>query len=886
MKDIIKSIIRGKPTKNSNHPEEELGSKCEQLKDNLFYSEEIAGIGSWVYYPVTTETFFTDGVGSMLGCNIGYLNKKLKSFLFYVHPDDQDYVFEKTKDLLEGKEYDIKYKMITAHGAVKVIHEKTKIIYDQNNEISKIIGVIQDVTQQIEEKENEHKAVHKVERLTDITVKNLLEETKEIQRQWEIIIENSNAGIEIINSDGVIKYASQSIFAITGYSPEELIGESAYKFLTESESYKIKNMIGLILNNPGKNMRQDIIFKTKTGREIYLEVYINNLLHEPSIEGFLVRIINITSRIDKEKRIAHISTHDQLTDLPNRIYFAEHLNLLYEEAENKKIKFAVMMIEFAGLTDTNYSLGYDLGTQLIVAVVKRMEEILGKDDYISRHSDNSFALIIPALNSYEECENIAKAIIKAFLQPFNIKIHKIKMTVNIGISMYPKNKYDTVSLNKQAKIALIKAKKEGKNTYKVYDPELNIQNYKNVVLRDDIYNAIEKEQFKIYYQPIVNLKTNEIIAAEALIRWDHPEWGIIPSLELISIAEEAGLIIYIRDWVLRKVCEDYKQWVSNGLMPIKIGISVTSIQFMEKENMINIKNTLSELDLDPNFLIIEIKESVLSQNPVKTMKNIKKIKSFGIQVAIDNFGAGFSSLMHLNSLDIDILKLDRSFIENLPLDEVSKVIIESTVKLAKKLKIKLVAVGIDNGEQLSYLNQLNCYAGQGTIYSEPLPLEGFVKLLAKKKCLPTMYYKDSGMPSKDRRKLFRVNFSQFLEADLTILKIKGKKINVGNTKVLIQNIGPGGLLFISNINLPTEKDIVLQFITQLRGKEIKLSGYPLRVREIENTLYEYGVEFIIDENDRGDLVGTLNKVQVDMKKNILFAEGSFISGSYNRYFIE
>ena len=258
---------------------------------------------------------------------------------------------------------------------------------------------------------------------------------------------------------------------------------------------------------------------------------------------------------------------------------------------------------------------------------------------------------------------------------------------------------------------------------------------------------------------------------------------------------------------------------------------------------------------------MEITESVLMVEAEKTVSVIKKLQSYGIQVALDDFGTGFSSLAYLNSFHISILKIDGSFIKNAILDDTGNIITKSIINMARELKIKMVAEGIEKWEQLSYLLNMNCLMGQGYLYSKPLSYEEFGLVLSKGKCEPFIMDEESRITTEDRRKFFRVKFSKLLEANLTLKEFRGKNVNVGNTKVLVKNIGSGGLCFISNIRIPTEQSIVLQFTTKLTGKEIKLYGSPVWSDETIDDFYEYGLEFRISENERMQLLKLLNEVK-------------------------
>lgn len=450
---------------------------------------------------------------------------------------------------------------------------------------------------------------------------------------------------------------------------------------------------------------------------------------------------------------------------------------------------------------------------------------------------------------------------------------------SIGINIYDE-KEKVESFDKHAKLALIRAKKEGKNRFQFYSYNLDIQHYKEIQLKSDLYNVIKNDQLRLYYQPIVSIKTNQIIAAEALIRWDHPEWGIVHPDEFINLAIENGIFVHMSDWVLREACKNYKKWQEKH-PKLKVSVNFASIEFLEKSFAENIEKTIKEFGLDPSFLIIELKENAFIENPERIISHINRLGESGVNIALDDFGTGYSSLAYLVSFNIDFLKLDKYFIKDTR-NPVSRNIVKNTIKMANELRVKLVAEGIENWDQINALQEFNCFAGQGYIYTEPVAAEEFEKILDKKICPPKIV--EDRRPKKDRRKFFRVNFYQLLEAKMTIKEIARKKVSMGNTNILIKNIGPGGLSFISDIILPTNKELVLQFKTELLETEIKAYGKLVWTNNYNDKLQEYGVEFLVDEEERSQLVKILNQVQIKMKADMLFADGSFTSDPPTRYF--
>lgn len=844
-----------------------LEEELKRSNKNLSDAQVLAQIGSWEMDLVHNRLYCSDEAIKIIGVNPEEFENTYEGFIKMVHPEDVVVI----KNLLKNpskKPVELEFRIIRPDGFERNIFEIIEFIFNEKNEPIYLYGTIQDITEK-KELEKALKYKHK--------------ELKKVHRRYKKLIEESNDVFEIIKPDGTIVYISDAVERVIGTKPEERIGKNLFDFYKGKDLEKLKKIVQLVLKFPDKKYQKDITFKTNSGKEIILEATMKNLLDDPAIQGIVIAFRDISGRVDMAKRLAFIASHDKLTKLPNRFYFNTYLKIQCSRAKKENTMFAVMILDIDGFKYINDALGYQIGDELIKAYTKRLKSFLGDGVTICRYAGDRCAIFLPDFNTLEECEKIAGNIRRLLLQTFKIGIYELNVSTSMGISIYPEDGRDAESLLNYANIALLRAKNEGKNKYKFYSSDLNIISYKQFELRNDLRDTIKKGQLEIYYQPIVNLKTSKVIAAEALIRWEHPNWGIISPKEFISLAEETGFIIGMGKWVLRQVCHNYKQWLSNGLPETKVSVNFSVIQFFEKDFVKNIINIINEFDLDPHFLIMEITESVLIENTDKVNSDLQKLQSYGIQIALDDFGTGFSSLAYLKNFNIDILKIDGSFIKNINNNETSSVISKFIIDMARELKIKIIAEGIENREQLSALRELNCDNGQGYLYSKPVPLGEFEKILAKKKCKPFLA-KTFSKKIKNRRKYFRIKFQHFLEANMTILEIKGQKVNVGNTKVLIANIGPGGLNFISNIKLPLKKEFILQFTTELAGNELKVFGYPVWTEPIDENLNEYGLEFTIDENYRSDITKILNDVQIKMRNNPLFADGSFVSLSSEAYF--
>lgn len=857
------------------------------MKKNLDKAQRLAKMGSWEINIGLGINFLSEEALRIIGITVEEYDGTIEKFLSFIHPEDREISEIALRYPSNEKSFSLEYRIIKGDGSVRNIYQLGETTFNTEGVPICIYGTIQDIT----EKKEMQRIIEKKEK-----------EIEDIKEKFQVMVQESGDVFEIIASDGTIKYISETSEKVVKYKAEKLIGEKIYKFYEGEELEKLTKMVDFVLVDPRNKTRQVLTFKTKSLKNVHLEVNMQNLLDNPVIEGIVLNFRDVTKRVETERKMYHTANYDELTGLPNRSYFKNELAASCRAAKEEGSLLAVMMLDFDGFKYINGALGFQSGNQMIIQMMIRLRALLGDENFISRYSEDQFAVIVKNLMNLEAYEAMARSIVGLFSQAFKVDVYEFDVTMNMGISIFsasdrdfeeqedeePEEKepeeeqdgeQDGELLIKHANIALLWAKKEGKNHCRFYATVISIENYKQFELRNDLRRAIEKKQFEVFYQPVIKLKTNEILSAEALIRWNHPDWGLVSPNEFIYLAKETGVIIEMGKWMLREICKNYKNWMRKGFPQIKMAINFSSIQFYEKDFSKNIKGILDEFGLDPKFLIIELTEDLLIEDGNKAIHDIQKLQSLGIKVALDDFGTGFSSLTYLNTFNIDILKMDGAFLKDVMTDEAIAVIARTIVRLVRELKIELVAEGIENWEQLSFLREINCHAGQGYIYSRPLELEAFEKILENGKCKPALSNNNYLKPQIERRNFFRLDFHQFLKADLTILKIKDKKMNLGNTKILIENIGPGGICFISNIKFPIEREFTLQFSTFLLDKKIKAHGSPVWTEEIADNLYRYGVQFLIDENEREELMKTLYEIQIKIKKNILYEDGNFTPDS-------
>jgi len=398
--------------------------------------QALAHIGSWEMDLATYEIHWSDEAERIYGFTQEQYANTYEGFLKMVHPDDVE-VIERILNNPSDKPTELEFRIIRVDGTIRNIYEIAEFAFGEEGKPLYLYGTIQDVTEK----------------------KQMEEEINKIQRRFKVLVQKSNDVFEIIDPDGTIRYISDASSRVIGYKPEERIGRKIFDFYLGAELQKLKDMIKLAVADPNKEVQGDVVLKGKDGQDIYLEVYMQNLLHEPSVEGIVINFRDITKRIKMEKRMAYISTHDELTGLPNSRYFARQLRIQCQYAKENQSRFAVMMLDIDGLKHINYSLGYDIGDKLILAIVERLKLCLSNSILLSRYSEDHFAIIVQGNKLKSEYDDIATSIINLFQKPFKVENYELDVFANIGISIFPNDTNNIHSLKKYAKVALLRAKR-------------------------------------------------------------------------------------------------------------------------------------------------------------------------------------------------------------------------------------------------------------------------------------------------------------------------------------------------------------------------------------------------------------------------------------------
>jgi diguanylate cyclase (GGDEF)-like protein len=432
---------------------------------------------------------------------------------------------------------------------------------------------------------------------------------------------------------------------------------------------------------------------------------------------------------EADERIEYLASHDSLTDLPNRETFNGLLREAIDTAQRHDHRFAVLFIDLDRFKVINDSLGHEAGDLLLLEVANRLRGALRSSDVVARLGGDEFVVILDQCGEIDDVQRIASGLLTALARPMELAGHECHTTASIGIAMYPANGSDAQTLTKNADMAMYLAKEDGKNGYRFFSKEVTTQSIERLSLESALRRALEREQFSLNYQPKVDMETGQITGVEALLRWAHPELGNVSPAQFIPLAEETGLIVPIGRWVLNEACAQAMAWQRRGLLPLSMAVNLSPRQFVDEHLLQDVDEALAASGMSPVLLQLEVTESMMMRNVGRALKVLDAIQSRGIRLAIDDFGTGYSSMSLMKHFPIDTIKIDRSFVRDLPQDSEDQAIAQAIISMGKALGMTVVAEGVENAEQEAFLRTHGCDEMQGFLISKPLPAKQMAELL-------------------------------------------------------------------------------------------------------------------------------------------------------------
>jgi diguanylate cyclase (GGDEF)-like protein/PAS domain S-box-containing protein len=530
-------------------------------------------------------------------------------------------------------------------------------------------------------------------------------------------------------------YVSSRVQSVWSYTDQELIGHTTYDFMLPGEAERVREWLAQNSRFDGsfRDLEQRILTRNADTR--WLLVNAVGIFDDSGQRiGLRGTGRDITDRKTAEARISYLATRDPLTELPNRVLFNDRLEQGIVAARRSGQSLAVLFIDLDRFKYINDSLGHQVGDLLLKEVATRMYACIRKGDTLSRLGGDEFVVTLEGLQHAEDAAQVATKIIKALARPFDVAGHTLTTSCSIGIAIFPLDADDDRSLMKNADTAMYHAKEKGRNNYQFFSPDMNVRAVERHNLETALRLAIERQEFVLFYQPQVDIRSGNVVGMEALLRWQHPERGLLEPTTFINVAEESGLIEPIGQWVLRSACQRAKAWQDAGYPSVRIAVNISARQLNKpREFSRGLSRILSSTGLDPRYLELEMTETLLL-HAEENIAVLHKLGQEGVRIAVDDFGTGYSSLSYLRQLPIDTLKIDRSFVRGIETDAEDAFIIQAVVAMAHSLELQVTAEGVETRGQLEALQRLGCDAYQGYLFSKPVPAtEAAMRFLAPRK---------------------------------------------------------------------------------------------------------------------------------------------------------
>jgi diguanylate cyclase (GGDEF)-like protein/PAS domain S-box-containing protein len=547
------------------------------------------------------------------------------------------------------------------------------------------------------------------------------------------VFENSLEGIYITDVDGRVSQINRAFTELTGYSREDVLGQRPSILAAHSKLVSFAQEIKPILKSAGF-WQGELWSRRRNGTEFATAVGITAVAgRQGEFLGHITSFKDITERKNTEDRIRKLAYFDPLTGLPNRSLFIDRLNQELQTALRGNGHVALLFLDMDRFKSVNDSMGHAAGDILLSKIADKLGACVRGNDSLARMGGDEFTIILSGFKERAKAivaaVSVARKVMEGLDEPMVLQGREVFLTASIGIAVYPHDGEDATTLLQHADVAMYNAKQSGSNNFQFYVEAMNAQALEKLELQNGLYRAAVNHDFRVMYQPIVELKSGRVIAVETLLRWNHPARGPISPAEFVPVAEESGLIVRIGQWVLQEACQQMACWLSEGYELEWIAVNISARQFAEGNLVRHVNNALDESALPPRFLELELTESILMDNMTYTLETLNDLKSMDVELAIDDFGTGYSSLSYLKQFPIDRLKIDRAFVTGLPDDIEDQHITQAILAIAHSFNLTVVAEGIENQAQLGFLTQQGCEAGQGYLFGKPMTAAGLTELL-------------------------------------------------------------------------------------------------------------------------------------------------------------
>jgi diguanylate cyclase (GGDEF)-like protein/PAS domain S-box-containing protein len=665
-------------------------------------NQEAIGIG---YSTICGEILF---VNSYLRKLLGYeedelIGKNIDDITFF---QDSENSIQVRKQLVNNQNIDnltLEKRYVQKNGNYVWVHISLSVSRDKMGKVKYVIAFVKDI-----------------------------EERKSIQKKLELsdgVFQNSNEGIIITDRDLKIQAVNPAFSSITQYSEEEVIGNNTLFLRSTYHDSEFYKQIWKSTLQSGY-WKGEMWSVRKNGEPFPQWLNISTIKDSNGkIRNYIGIFFDITTMKQSEKELEFLAHHDPLTELPNRLLLSARLSQSIKRAKREAKKIALLFLDLDRFKEINDTFGHSYGDEILIKITQRFKSCMREKDTIARIGGDEFVFLIEDVEKIDDIESILEKILSLFDTEVVVNKQSFQLSASIGIAIYPNDGDNIEDLIKNADTAMYKAKDSGRNTYCFYTEEMTQDLFTKMLFKKEIVKALENEEFVLHYQPQVSLDSGRILGAEVLVRWEHPEKGLLYPDKFIALAEQTKLIIPIGKFILQKACEQMKEWIEQGVLCGRLAVNISAVQIQQNNLYQEVVDVLTQTKLSGSYLEFEITESFMMENPQASITLFKKFKNLGISFSIDDFGTGYSSLNYLKQLPVDKLKIDKSFIMDIPKDKEDIAITSTIIAMAKNLGLNVIAEGIETKEQHEFLKSSGCYEGQGYYYSKPLSKDDFVKFI-------------------------------------------------------------------------------------------------------------------------------------------------------------
>ncbi len=695
-------------------------------------SQEIGRIGSYVLDFQTGLWKSSDELETIFGIDKDYPNT-VEGWLGIVHPDWREklsghYVQVETKQ----QRFDYEYKIIRVRdGEERWVHGLGELKFDHHSKLVRLMGTIQDIT--------DRKLIEQV----------LWHE----QERAQVTLASIGDGVLTTDVKGRITYLNPVAQTLTGWTQEEAQGleiEHVFDICHESTKEVLPQPVRqCLLEQCTIALANHAMLRHRDGQQAFpIEDTAAPIRdREGQVIGAVLVFHDVSEKRLLLRRLSHQAHHDALTDLPNRLLFKDRAHQAILQARRRQEQVAVFFFDLDDFKLVNDTLGHAAGDSLLCQVGERLTRSLRQEDTVARQGGDEFLILLPELSLEQQAAQVAQKVLLSFNAPFQLLEQDIFITASLGIALYPVDGEEPELLIQHADMAMYQAKTEGRNHYQFYTLSLNERLSERLAIQNEMRRALERQEFVLYYQPQYRLGDGQFCGMEALVRWQHPERGLLLPGKFISIAEDSGLILPLGEWVLRTACAQNKHWQDMGYPPVRVAVNLSARQFREKDLVSRVAEILSETGLEAEWLELEITESLSMENVRLSVEILRKLKSMGIRLSIDDFGTGFSSLSYLSRFPLNTLKIDRSFISVLNTHSDGNAIVLTIIQLAQNLGLKVIAEGVETEAQLDFLRAKGCDEVQGFLMAKPAPMEELLEGTFAERHVPTSNITEKGKKS-------------------------------------------------------------------------------------------------------------------------------------------